>query len=721
MRLQFMDDHQKKDEKKEFVLPELKREALEEIHQEHLIRVNHQNPEPPVRGEGLLRRVDLALVRLNSWIEKWVPEDLNPLSQTGAVANISLFICIVSGILLLFWYSTSVHTAYSSLEAMKSSPWTSQLIRSLHRYSADVCMLFVLLHALQILVGRRFGGPRWVAWITGIILMGFLWFDGWTGYWLVWDEKAGRIALETTKILDYLPIFAEPLTRSFLTDQSVNTLVFFLIFFLHMLIPLGMGIALWIHIARLNRPRFLTTRNMALSIFVSLVVVSLLFPAYSAKPAKMQVISQEFPLDWFYMAPLWMMDSLKGGVFWLIAFLGGLVFFTLPWWMTKRHAESALVLDQRCNGCGQCFQDCPYNAITLISLKDAKWEHQARIDPDKCVGCGICVGSCNPGAIIFPKLPVQDAREKINEWLEQILNTEEKAYIAFLCANSAGSDLELDGVTGKCRQLPGYRIIPVPCSGWVHPLMIERALKGGAEGVLVVGCGPDPMYRTGTLWTELRLTGERTPVLRESKIDRAKVRFMRYDRSSREDFLRAAREFVDEKKGDPSGARQGAPRPFLAYGVTLLILVIFGMVSWFFSEVSYRPPQTIETELVVSFSHPGQYKKQTSPKGDQKDLLPHMRGASQSQRTRVPVRMRLFVDGKKVLEKSYAPHGLFQDSASVAIEHLSLKPGKHQIRIQIGDSEKESRWNYTGEKVMEFKRLERRVVLFGKSKGFQWH
>ena len=45
---------------------------------------------------------------------------------------------------------------------------------------------------------------------------------GWTGYWLVWDERARQVALASAKWLDILPIFIEPMSRSFLVDETVR-------------------------------------------------------------------------------------------------------------------------------------------------------------------------------------------------------------------------------------------------------------------------------------------------------------------------------------------------------------------------------------------------------------------------------------------------------------------------------------------------------------------
>ena len=84
-------------------------------------------------------------------------------------------------------------------------------------------------------------------------LLGLVWFIGWTGYWLVWDERAQLLALDTIRALDVLPIFGEPMLRLFAADRTVPSLLFFVVFFLHMVLPLGIAAGLCLHLARLSR------------------------------------------------------------------------------------------------------------------------------------------------------------------------------------------------------------------------------------------------------------------------------------------------------------------------------------------------------------------------------------------------------------------------------------------------------------------------------------
>jgi F420-non-reducing hydrogenase iron-sulfur subunit len=79
--------------------------------------------------------------------------------------------------------------------------------------------------------------------------------------------------------------------------------------------------------------------------------------------------------------------------------------------------------------------------------------------------------------------------EKVDKWEPKI--------IAFLCNWCSYAGADLAGVS-RLQYPPNTRIIRVPCSGRISPLLILRCLQHGADGVLVSGCHPgDCHYISG--------------------------------------------------------------------------------------------------------------------------------------------------------------------------------------------------------------------------------
>lgn len=77
--------------------------------------------------------------------------------------------------------------------------------------------------------------------------------------------------------------------------------------------------------------------------------------------------------------------------------------------------------------------------------------------------------------------------------------------IGYLCnwCSYAGADM---AGTSRMKQPAGLRIIRLPCTGRVNPLLILKAFQEGADGVLVSGCHPgDCHYNEGNYYARRRL------------------------------------------------------------------------------------------------------------------------------------------------------------------------------------------------------------------------
>jgi len=676
----------------------------------------------PTSSGGPLRAPGRIFLLLDRAIGTVLPEKLNPLLHAGAIAMACVLIAVVTGVALLGWYRPSVVQAWQSVEAMGSQPFTAGFLRSLHRYSSDAAVLFGVIHALRAFFEGRFGGARWLAWVTGGILMALLWAIGWTGYWLVWDLRGQLVATGTTRMMDSLPIFSDLVSRSFITDEGVNSLVFFVVFFFHMLVPLALGVVGWIHISRLSRPRFLPALPMAIWTLGVLLLLCVFHPATSAAPARLTAIVDELTMDWWYLAPVVFTQRLGGGALWGVLLASSGFFFSIPLWLSARPRKPAIVVPSRCNECRKCYQDCPYAAIEMIPRTDgnSKFKAQAFVIDSKCVSCGICAGSCDTAGIGVPEFDSIAQRRRIESWIADSVARGEAPHLGFLCAESAGAALSVDPETGLCAELPGYRLLPVPCAGWVHPLMVERALRHGAAGVVVVSCGPaECLYREGGLWTQLRMKGEREPSLRSEKVSPDQFAVLSFDRTRKADLITQA-SALRAGHGAPHRRRYS---PIVSGISATLLALVFAALTGFLSDRSYAAPDVERSELVVSFSHPGSTEEncRTLSEAELAELPRHMRKAVQCDRGRAAVRLVVAVDGVPVLRKTIPPSGLWGDGSSVALERVPVGVGRHDVEIAIGETADPDEWSYRDERNLDFTLDDRRVVLFDRVAGFEWH
>lgn len=676
--------------------------------------VGGATPEPRVLADGLLRTLETPFVVLDRWIDRFLPEELNPLARTGAIANVTFLIATITGVLLLFWYVPSVHQAYDSVVGMhRDSPYLAGLTRSLHRYSSDACVFFFTVHAFKLFFARRFGGARWLAWVTGVFAVLVLWATGWTGYWLVWDERGRQVALATAKALDVLPVFIDPLGRSFLVDSAVNTLLFFVVFFIHMLVPFGAVVALWLHITRLRRANWLTSKTLTWWVVGTLVVLSLALPADVADRARMAVEPQAFSMDWWYLAPLLLAERMSGGLGWAAFLTVSLVGGAIPWIFVRKRAAVADVEEKRCNACTKCEQDCPYGAITMVPRTDGKdFVARASVDPTLCVGCGICAGSCDTGGVGVSLAPSVAKRKVVAGWFKEL--DEGAAGLAILCAEGAGEDFDVDPETGACSALPDWRVLPVPCAGAVHPLMVEGALRAGASRVVFGACGPGNChFREGAMHAELRMTGRREPSLRMDKVEAERVVVHHVGRGGSGalvDLLRGTGDVRERSRGGAIG---------VGLVLALSMAATIGAVSlgpWW----TAAPP---DPQLVVSLKHPGQIGEDCRQvSAEEKAAMPiHMRQDEVCERRRADVRVQLEVDGAVVLDAVYEPAGIWGDGNSIAIERVLMTPGEHRLTARLADGLDQDDWGWESTTTLTFVPHERHILEFGRNDGFVWH
>jgi cytochrome b6 len=93
-----------------------------------------------------------------------------------------------TGFAMTFYYKPTVAEALSSVQYIMNEVNFGWLIRSIHRWSASMMVLMMILHVFRVYLTGGFKKPRELTWITGVILGVITVSFGVTGYSLPWDQ-----------------------------------------------------------------------------------------------------------------------------------------------------------------------------------------------------------------------------------------------------------------------------------------------------------------------------------------------------------------------------------------------------------------------------------------------------------------------------------------------------------------------------------------------------
>ncbi len=513
---------------------------------------------------ALKRLFRILFDRAEAFFDFAFGQQLNPFAWLGALGWFFFWIVAGSGVYLYIFFDTGITDAYASLEYITHEQWyLAGVMRSLHRYASDALVVVVVLHLLREFSLDRLRGKRFFAWITGVPSIFFIYICGISGYWLVWDQLAQYIAIATAEWLDAMPIFAEPIANNFLNSTTLGGRFFTLMVFIHIFVPLFMLLLMWVHIQRHAHARVNPPRPLAIGTALMLLVLSLLRPAVSQAPADLDVVPGELGFDWFYLVAYPFLDTIPGGQLWLFIAAGFLLLTLMPWLPPAKPSRPAIVSLDNCNGCGRCFDDCPFAAITLVPRSDGKaYDAEAAVNVDNCVSCGLCVGSCPtatpfrrataivPG-IELPDHPIAGLRE--DSLAAATRFGDGPRVLVYACEHCGMNAVNADDT----------QVLTMPCVAMLPPSFVDFALSRGlADGVVLAGCASgDCNYRLGDTWTSQRLEGQRDPYLR-NRVDRGRLRHLHLRATSARQRFRQLENFkaalTDLPRNEPKGSQRDA-------------------------------------------------------------------------------------------------------------------------------------------------------------------
>lgn len=277
---------------------------------------------------------------------------LSPLAappiSPGYLAMLLVIALVLSGLGLTFFYSPTAERAASSLVYLHEAQPLGWLLHNIHRWSALLLIIFVILHALRVWLRRAYRYPRDLNWWLGLSLLALVFTLGGTGYLLRWDIKAfalmdlvisnlsdvpGLGALLVTLLLGGSQLEVVPLYRGYALHVWFLPMLLFILVALHFFIVWKQGL-LEIPAAWRRWREKLPTPWVNFLPGVTLLIVLLVFSAITPHGDRSEPMARSaWPHpDWLllvYFLPFWFFkgDSRIWGT--LIIPLGLLIFLAL--------------------------------------------------------------------------------------------------------------------------------------------------------------------------------------------------------------------------------------------------------------------------------------------------------------------------------------------------------------------------------------------------------
>lgn len=172
----------------------------------------------------------------------------------GIISTILFLTLTVTGILLVFYYVPATTLAYSTMKDLQTTIPLGQLVRNMHRWSAHLMVLAVILHLVRVFYTGAYKPPREFNWLVGVGLLLLTLGASFTGYLLPWDQLSFWAITVGTNIAGYAPVLGDTVRTILLggSDVGQNALIRF--YGLHViLIPLVMIAVMSVHLWRVRK------------------------------------------------------------------------------------------------------------------------------------------------------------------------------------------------------------------------------------------------------------------------------------------------------------------------------------------------------------------------------------------------------------------------------------------------------------------------------------
>jgi cytochrome b6 len=225
----------------------------------------------------------------------------------GGICLYLLIVQVITGILLLLYYSPTEDSAYQSVKFIMTKVSFGWLVRSIHAWSSNLLIGALFVHFFSTFLLKAYRPPREFTWMSGMMLLLICFGLGFTGYLLPWNELAFFATKVGTEIMSAIPLVGDTLKEFLRGGPNVTGVTLTRFFALHIwVLPLSLAMLAGLHLLLVQRhgmsrpmsvevkqkrsmpflPHFLLRDlNVWLLFLAALITLSFYFPTHLGEPA----------------------------------------------------------------------------------------------------------------------------------------------------------------------------------------------------------------------------------------------------------------------------------------------------------------------------------------------------------------------------------------------------------------------------------------------------
>jgi quinol-cytochrome oxidoreductase complex cytochrome b subunit len=182
--------------------------------------------------------------------------------RLGFIITVLFGILVVTGVYLMFFYTPAVGSAYGDMQHLRTGVGFGQLVRNVHRWSAHLMVLAVILHLVRTFFAGAYKKPREFNWVIGVILLLLTLGLSFTGYLLPWDQLSYWAVTVGTNLMQYVPFLGHSLQNLLIGGAQIGQATLLRFYALHVaVLPALVVVTVCIHIWRVRKDGFAVERS----------------------------------------------------------------------------------------------------------------------------------------------------------------------------------------------------------------------------------------------------------------------------------------------------------------------------------------------------------------------------------------------------------------------------------------------------------------------------